>query len=231
MGYVPDPLQAHDEQEKFLAAVGAAKKDKIAPNLADDEPKNWIVISTTEAVDRPIKRQVKNIYRVKQSDGQFMYYVEYLAGETFSGTPYDKHRVVGKYDEPVFSKERDRESGSIVITGIRDYETKYEIPFTTGQFEDPSTGEKTTIADLPKSEELKLYIRTGQDRPYELAGMSIEDYTTRPFEDLMFYAKNNNKWPEAKPVAGLSEANIKSMNEPQVDKGKKNTVKAKVETE
>ena len=201
VGYVPDAIQAHDEQEKFLAAVGAAKKDKIAKSLPDDEPKNWIVISTTEAADRPIKREIKNVYRVKQADGEFMYYVEYLAGETFTGTPYDKHRIVGKYDEPVFSKERDRENGATIITGIRDHVTRYEIPFTAGEFEDPSTGDKTTLAELPKSPELKLYIRTGQDRPYELAGLSLEDYQNRSFEDLMFYAKNNNKWPEAVEAA------------------------------
>ena len=154
-----------------------------------------VVIHTTEDPQRPIKRSITKVYRVGTTtpNGEFLYYTQTFEGQAFGGQFVDHSQEVGKYSEPIFAVDIDRATGTRTVTGIRKSETRYEIPFTaTGKFTDPSTGEETTLADLPIVQDCKFYaINNG--KKYGL-NVTVEEFANKSLAELTEFGKTG-KWP------------------------------------
>ena len=196
-GYLPDEPRVSKGQSIVLAAIGKGKVITLADPASEDPSKpreEKLCIETVEDTDRPIKRTVHKIFRTPSH----LYFTQVLRGQNFSGDKrLDTTQIVGKYNFTEFAKLRNRETGQVTVSGIADVIQKYEIPFTAGEFKDPSTGENTTIEALPKSETCQYYV-VAATRKYALNAISLHDFLNRSFEELVEYGKNG-KWPE-KPI-------------------------------
>lgn len=186
-GYVPDDVAVPRTEQVFFQKVGQASATQYGGIK--------LITHTKEDPQRPIKRSVTRLYRVRQGEGECLYYTEELHGQNFRGKFEDHSRTVGKYDEPVFEFDVDRETGERTATSVHHTDTKYEIPFTTGKFKDPSTGVETTLEELPLSENCKFHVRV-PGRTYALPGITLDEFTEKSFSELVEYGKTG-KWSEA----------------------------------
>lgn len=206
VGYLPAEDWLVDTQEcTALAAMGLGKRQPLKDPVNPDR-RITTVEYTEEQPNRKINRSVHRLYRSKTG---FMY-TEILDGESFGGDKHISHgRTVGKYHDREFAKNTNRETGQIIITGFRTDGGKdvFYIPFTTGQFTDPSTGEKITIKDLPISETATFYVIT-PNRKYALSGITLDEYLNSSYEYLVEWGQMGKR-PERK------------VEEPIVAKGKK----------
>jgi hypothetical protein len=210
MGFLPNTLRCHDQEETFLASVGNAKVIKFEDPQSEDgknpriEP---LVVETLEDSQRPIHREIRRFLRVMDAEGEKVCYFEYLRGETFGGDTTDKHRWVGKYEEPQGTKHRDRQTGTITYTGEGEKITRYEIPFGKEKFVDPSTNEQTTLDDLPRGANCMYYVKT-PNRLYALSGITFEEYVNSPFSYLVDWGQQGKK-----PVVAAASAAEKDVTE------------------
>lgn len=199
-GWLPDPFALETTENQIFALLGTPKKTTVtdpAPEAAGNPRKHEIVAYTTEDLQRPIKRVVYSVYRIRNTSGEFLYYKEHFEGNAYGGLFVEHSRETGKYDEPIFNVDKDLATGKQTITGIRKKEARYEIPFpvNNSKFTDPSTGEETTLTDLPIGVDCKYYVVTN-DRKYALPSIGIEEFTAKPFGELVEYGKTG-KWPTA----------------------------------
>lgn len=210
-GYLPDPFALETTENQIFALMGNSTKRTLvdpAPEAGKNPRKHEVVIHTEEDPQRPIKRTITKVYRLKNTEGEFLYYTQSFEGMTFGGQFVDHSQEVGKYDEPVFTVDVDRATGRKTITGIRKKEPKFEIPFpvNNSKFVDPSTGEQTTLTDLPIAVDCKFYA-VNNGKKYALA-ISAEEFMDKTFGELVEFGKSG-KWP-----APMEEA-------PKVVRGKK----------
>lgn len=207
LNFLPDKLRCHDQEEQFLAAIGDAKTIKLVDPQAQEGTKartETIVTETNERHGQPITREIKRFLRVKHGDKEYITFFEELRGETFSGEPQNKHRWVGKFEEPQGNRTRNRLNGTLTTTGLGEMKTVYEIPFGRGKFTDPSTGEQTTLDDLPRGEQVMYYVKT-VNRLYALTGITYDEYMNSPFEYLVDWGMAGKR-PEKKPDYKAAEA-------------------------
>jgi len=194
-GYFPDSPSINWSQSQMLQQIGKGKVINLHDPLNDhDFP---FCAYTEEDPERPIKRLVTRFYRTKDS----LYFIQTLKGQNFEGSKRrDLTQIVGKYKFSQFFGLRNRETGIVTTTGERDIIDKYDIPFPgTGEFIDPSTGETTTVAALPRSELCSFYLIPANKKPL-LLRVTLEQFLTKSYDDWLCLGKNKNVWPPTEPT-------------------------------
>lgn len=187
--YLPDKPEINQGQIQILAAIGLPKEEKKKDPASDRVER--IVHETRETGERPIKREVHKIFRVMAPDREYLYYVQQLTGQTFSGKVVDIVQKVGKYTLNVREREVDRATGAVRIGGVRTRQQVYEIPYAK-TFLDPSTGERMAMEELGKfrTQNCKLYARVGEAPPYEMLDMQYSDFITKTHAELIEHGKS-----------------------------------------
>jgi hypothetical protein len=204
--YLPDSTRIPVSESRAFQLMGAGKVIALVEPFPED-PKmprtEKICVKTEEDPQRPIKRTITHVYRIKTPEGkEFFFYKHHLEGENFQGDKkVDVTQIVGRYYEPDFEKVRNRETGTTTITGHKDGRLVYEIPFAqNSEFVDPATGERTTLEELRKfvRDKIWTYVYTS-GRKYELIGINFDQFISKSYEDLVYYGMHN-RWPEPKPM-------------------------------
>ena len=199
--FLPDKININRNQTEALMAIGRGKTKTIVNPLPGGENLTFCV-ETEEDRDRPIERKVTKIYRT--TDGK-MYFVQTLKGENFTtGKPVEVTQIVGKHRMAILAKRRHPTTGQWIIDGVRSHQDVYTIPFTTGEFLDESTGEKTSIEKLPKSEKLSFYVIS--DKKYGITDISLQEFMSRSTQELIYYATHQNQWPPVPEQKARSKA-------------------------
>ena len=190
---------------RILAAIGKGKLETLvdpqSPDKAAPRTEEYIKY-TEERPDSPIAREISHFYRQKTRDGEFMFFKQKLSNSNFQGDKdYQVTFVVGRYPEPQYTFITNKETGVRTVTGAKEPKLVYETPFTTEEFEDPSTHEKTTLEELKKftTEKMWFYVYVNGIK-YELLGTTYEEFCSRSYEDLVHRAVHL-RWPEQAQAA------------------------------
>lgn len=200
-GDLPDPINVPLTEQRFFVQCANAKKKKIT-NPADDNDKRELIVEAEEDPTRPIERKIIRMYRLQNGDKEYVYWVESLRGQKFSGPYFDHSRIVGKYEEPFFDISKDRESGSTTVVGIHHKEVRYEIPFAD-KITDAGTGQEIRLEELAKykTDTCKFMVRTANDKAFEVRGISFDDWKNKSFSELVEIGKMQRA-----PVAQSAQA-------------------------
>lgn len=140
------------------------KKNPRPSNLKDDNPWNPLsprseIIAAYNAVEfsyestiqdrvsskwyaqvkgRPekITQEVQQIYRRRvPTIGDFVFYNVLLYGEDWKGNEHGLPLVMGKYQMPIFKKEKNPETDKVSTTEVMDHRTMYDIPWSKETFD------------------------------------------------------------------------------------------------
>lgn len=188
--FIPDVVTINFNQSRSLVQLGKGKV-KVITDPASGQPLQFC-IETTEDNERPIERKVTKFYRT--ADGK-MYFIQTLKGQDWQGkTAVEVTQIVGKHKAPVYNGLRDRQTGVTSVTGIRTIKDIYTIPFTAESFLDPSTGERTTLQDLPKAQKVSYFV-IANNQKYQCNDIIMDEFLTRPTSDLVYYATHTQQWP------------------------------------
>lgn len=215
IGYLPDSNRIPMSQSLALQMMGAGKVVALT-DPASEDPRSprveKICVKTVEDPQRPIKRQIHKLYRIRNPEGvESFFWVQHLSGENFTGDkPVDCSQTVGRYIEPKYTKIKNRETGVEKITGHADGVPVFEIPFSNGKFTDPSTSEQASIEDLAKyvGDKAWFYVYTS-GRKYELIGITLQQFISATYDELVYFAIHN-AWEQKPPVESGKKKPVKA---------------------
>ena len=99
----------------------------------------WVMINGNVRIkEQKIDQEISTIYRIKNSDGEFIIYHILLSGLNHKGEPVDFSDLIGKIDKiPVFERKVDDRTGEVESGPIKqDHRTIYTIPFSSKKLDE-----------------------------------------------------------------------------------------------
>jgi hypothetical protein len=83
-----------------------------------------------------ITQEITQFYRRRiAGEGEFIFYNVLLRGEDWKGNEKDLDLLVGRYNMPIFKKDRNPENNKVTTTEILDHKPKYDIPWSKETFD------------------------------------------------------------------------------------------------
>lgn len=83
-----------------------------------------------------ITQEVQQIYRRRiPNQGDYVFYNVLLHGDDWKGNEHTLPLVIGKYQMPIFKKEKNPETEKITTNEVMDHRTIYDIPWSKETFD------------------------------------------------------------------------------------------------
>jgi hypothetical protein len=143
------------------------------PTLQDRVASKWYAL--VKGRPEKITQEITQFYRRKiPQQGDFIFYNVMLYGEDWKGNEHDLTMVVGKYQMPVFKKERNPETDKVTTTEVMDHKTVYDIKWSKEIFDN-------LLESATEPVSLIVYGSAGR----RLGISSMEDYREGATEDLV----------------------------------------------
>jgi hypothetical protein len=122
-----------------------------------------------------ITQEITQMYRRRiPTEGEFIFYNVLLRGEDWKGNEHDLPLIMGRYELPIFKREKDPATDKVSTTEIIDHRTKYDIPWSVETFD--------KLADS-FVEPISLIVYGSAGR--RLGITSLEDFRNGSIDDLI----------------------------------------------
>ena len=148
-----------------------------------------------ETRGKPRRYKIDQMYRVKQLDKDYIVYNQTIFSEDFPGNERTCFETVGYHEEPRFQKRYNPETGQPEPESIQGTELVYDIPATKENMLKILKGPNI----IPTNTSFVL-----QDANVKHGGFTMEEFTTKHYDDLM-YKFNNGYYPRQLKPFGEGE--------------------------
>jgi hypothetical protein len=163
-------------------------EDEYFPTASENNEGNFFKL----AGNRPVKREINSVYRLKKGAQEFIFYYEHLVSKNNLDNKIDHTRVIGKQTVPEFITQFDTEGNESKY--VDSSEVKYSIPFDKEYL-------KKEIEPI-LIENHNLYV-IQYDKKY--GGFGFSDFLELSYDDLVKLGKYGTLNPEEikkKPIKG-----------------------------
>jgi hypothetical protein len=154
---------------------------------------------------KPRRYRIDQMYRVKQVDRDYIVYNQTIISSDFPGNEKTASETVGFHEEPTFEYRYDERTNQPKPAGVASRNVVYEIPATRqnilgildGTY-GGSGGEEQKKKEMVKIN-TNFVLQAGDNAKY--GGFTLDEFSSRHFDDLEFKATKGFYPKELKPFA------------------------------
>lgn len=129
-----DPWNPLSPRKEVIDAYNAVN---FPYEITGQDRKSSIWYGLVKIKPEKVTQEITQFYRRRiAGEGEFIFYNVLLRGEDWRGNEKDLDMLVGRYNLPIFKKDRNPENNKVTTSEILDHKPVYHIPWNKETFDD-----------------------------------------------------------------------------------------------